>query len=297
MSKIICIVGPTGVGKSSLGIKLALETKGEIINGDAFQIYKEMNIGTAKPTLEERSLIPHHLFDYVSPTYEFSIFDYQKNLRSKIEELEKKNVNIIVVGGTGLYLKSGFYDFNLSEQEEHIDMSSYENKSNEELHKILEEIDEVEASKIHQNNRKRVLRAIQIYLETGNKKSDIIASQDHVPLYDVTFIGLTRDREELYDLINKRVDKMFELGLVDEVKDLMKKYPSTLRSFQAIGYKELMTGLKENKDEEEIKELIKKNSRNYAKRQFTYFNNQLDVKWFSSSESALDYALKILGRR
>ncbi len=297
MNKIICIVGPTGVGKSSLGISLALKANGEIINGDAFQIYKEMDIGTAKPSLEERKLVPHHLFDYVEPTYEFSIFDYQKNLRSKIEELQKRNVNIIVVGGTGLYLKSGFYDFNLNKQESHVDMSSYEQKTNEELHKILESIDYEESLKIHQNNRKRVLRAIQIYLETGSKKSDIIASQEHKPLYDVEFIGLTRDREELYDIINKRVDKMYEMGLVDEVKSLMNKYPTTLRSFQAIGYKELMDGLINHKDENEIKELIKKNSRNYAKRQFTYFNNQLNVKWFTSSLEALEYALNILNGR
>ncbi len=297
MNKIICIVGPTGVGKSSLGISLALKANGEIINGDAFQIYKEMDIGTAKPSLEERKLVPHHLFDYVEPTYEFSIFDYQKNLRSKIEELQKRNVNIIVVGGTGLYLKSGFYDFNLNKQESHVDMSSYEQKTNEELHKILESIDYEESLKIHQNNRKRVLRAIQIYLETGSKKSDIIASQEHKPLYDVEFIGLTRDREELYDIINKRVDKMYEMGLVDEVKSLMNKYPTSLRSFQAIGYKELMDGLINHKDENEIKELIKKNSRNYAKRQFTYFNNQLNVKWFTSSVEALEYALNILNGR
>ena len=297
MNKIICIVGPTGVGKSSLAISLALKANGEIINGDAFQIYKEMYIGTAKPTLEERKLVPHHLFDYVEPTYEFSIFDYQKNLRSKIEELQKKNVNIIVCGGTGLYLKSGFYDFNLNEKEEHIDMSSYEQKTNEELHKILQDIDYEESLKIHPNNRKRVLRAIQIYLETGNKKSDIIAKQEHKPLYDVEFIGLTRDREELYDIINKRVDKMYEMGLVDEVKSLMNKYPTSLRSFQAIGYKELMDGIINHKDENEIKELIKKNSRNYSKRQFTYFNNQLNVKWFTSSQCALEYALNILNGR
>ena len=292
---MICIVGPTGVGKSKLAIRLAKALNGEIINGDAFQIYKGMDIGTAKPTKEEREIVPHHLFDFVEPDFEYSIYTYQKNLRNKIEELQNKNVPIIICGGSGLYLKSSLYDFVLNENKSDVDMSSFEKMSNEELHNYLSSIDLEESKKIHMNNRKRVMRAIEIYLQEGKKKSEIISFQEHKPIYDVTFVGLTKDRDELYELINKRVDLMFSLGLVDEVRNLLKKYPATLRSFQAIGYKEIISGLASGSSEEEMKELIKKNSRNYAKRQFTYFKHQMDVKWFNDIDEAYEFSLKKLG--
>ena len=292
---MICIVGPTGVGKSKLAIRLAKALNGEIINGDAFQIYKGMDIGTAKPTKEEREIVSHHLFDFVEPDFEYSIYTYQKNLRNKIEELQDKNVPIIICGGSGLYLKSSLYDFVLNENKSDVDMSSFEKMSNEELHNYLSSIDIEESKKIHMNNRKRVMRAIEIYLQEGKKKSEIIFLQEHKPIYDVTFVGLTKDRDELYELINKRVDLMFSLGLVDEVRNLLKKYPATLRSFQAIGYKEIISGLASGSSEEEMKELIKKNSRNYAKRQFTYFKHQMDVHWFNDIDEAYEFSLKKLG--
>ena len=292
---MICIVGPTGVGKSKLAIRLAKALNGEIINGDAFQIYKGMDIGTAKPTKEEREIVPHHLFDFIEPDFEYSIYTYQKNLRNKIEELQNKNVPTIICGGSGLYLKSSLYDFVLNENKSDVDMSSFEKLSNEELHNYLSSIDLEESKKIHMNNRKRVMRAIEIYLQEGKKKSEIISLQEHKPIYDVTFVGLTKDRDELYELINKRVDLMFSLGLVDEVRNLLKKYPATLRSFQAIGYKEIISGLASGSSEEEMKELIKKNSRNYAKRQFTYFKHQMDVKWFNDIDEAYEFSLKKLG--
>ena len=292
---MICIVGPTGVGKSKLAIRLAKALNGEIINGDAFQIYKGMDIGTAKPTKEEREIVPHHLFDFVEPDFEYSIYTYQKNLRNKIEELQDKNVPLIICGGSGLYLKSSLYDFVLNENKSDVDMSSFEKMNNEELHNYLSSIDLEESKKIHMNNRKRVMRAIEIYLQEGKKKSEIISFQEHKPIYDVTFVGLTKDRDELYELINKRVDLMFSLGLVDEVRNLLKKYPATLRSFQAIGYKEIISGLASGSSEEEMKELIKKNSRNYAKRQFTYFKHQMDVKWFNDIDEAYEFSLKKLG--
>lgn len=289
---IIALVGPTGIGKSSLALKVAKEVNGEIVNCDAFQIYKYLNIGTAKPSLEERSLVPHHLFDYVEPDYPFSVYDYQVSLRNKIEELQNKKVPIILVGGTGLYLKASLYDFSLNKEEERIDLSEYEKLNNEELHLVLEKLDLEESKKIHFNNRKRVLRAIEICLSQGKKKSEIIASQEHKLLYDVTFVGLTKDREELYELINKRVDVMFEQGLLEEVKELLTKYDSNLRSFQAIGYKEIIEGLANNSSLEEIKDLIKRNSRRYAKRQYTYFENQLDVNWFDSQDKAFNFILE-----
>lgn len=293
---IIAIVGPTGIGKSKLALKIAKEVNGEIVNCDAFQIYKEMDIGTAKPSLEERSQVPHHLFDYVEPTTSFSVFDYQVTLRNKIEELQKRNVPIILVGGTGLYLKASLYDFSLNEEKEKISLSKYDTYSNEDLHKELEKLDYEESLKIHMNNRKRVLRAIEICLTHNEKKSEMIAKQEHKLLYDVTFIGLTKNRDELYEGINKRVDIMFEMGLMKEVEYLLSKYDDNLRSFQAIGYKEIIEGKKNNLSEEEIKELIKRNSRRYAKRQYTYFENQLDVNWFDNIDSAFEYAVNVLNK-
>lgn len=293
---IIAIVGPTGIGKSKLALKIAKEVKGEIVNCDAFQIYKKMDIGTAKPSLEERREVPHHLFDYVEPTTSFSVFDYQVTLRNKIEELQKRNVPIILVGGTGLYLKASLYDFSLNEEKEKISLSKYDSYTNEELHKELEKLDFEESKKIHMNNRKRVLRAIEICLTHNEKKSEMIAKQEHKLLYDVTFIGLTKNRDELYEGINKRVDIMFEMGLMKEVEYLLSKYDDNLRSFQAIGYKEIIEGKKNNLSEEEIKELIKRNSRRYAKRQYTYFENQLDVNWFDNVDSAFEYAVKVLNK-
>ena len=293
---IIAIVGPTGIGKSKLALKIAKEVNGEIVNCDAFQIYKEMDIGTAKPSLEERSQVPHHLFDYVEPTTSFSVFDYQVTLRNKIEELQKRNVPIILVGGTGLYLKASLYDFSLNEEKEKISLSKYDSYTNEELHKELERLDFEESKKIHMNNRKRVLRAIEICLTHNEKKSEMIAKQEHKLLYDVTFIGLTKNRDELYEGINKRVDIMFEMGLMKEVEYLLSKYDDNLRSFQAIGYKEIIEGKKNNLSEEEIKELIKRNSRRYAKRQYTYFENQLDVNWFDNIDSAFEYAVNVLNK-
>ena len=293
---IIAIVGPTGIGKSKLALKIAKEVKGEIVNCDAFQIYKEMDIGTAKPSLEERREVPHHLFDYVEPTTSFSVFDYQVTLRNKIEELQKRNDPIILVGGTGLYLKASLYDFSLNEEKEKISLSKYDSYTNEELHKELEKLDFEESKKIHMNNRKRVSRAIEICLTHNEKKSEMIAKQEHKLLYDVTFIGLTKNRDELYEGINKRVDIMFEMGLMKEVEYLLSKYDDNLRSFQAIGYKEIIEGKKNNLSEEEIKELIKRNSRRYAKRQYTYFENQLDVNWFDNVDSAFEYAVKVLNK-
>ena len=287
---IFVIVGPTGVGKSSLALKYALENDAIIINGDVFQCYKEMHIGTAKPSIDERNLLPHYLFDIASVKQTYTIFDYQKDLRRTIEGLLPLKKNLVIVGGSGLYLKSSLYDFTLNEQKESIDLSKYDSYTNDELYEELLNIDSESALNIHPNNRKRVLRAIQIYLESGKKKSDIIASQEHKLLYDVKFIGLTKDtREELYTLIDERVLKMFSDGLLDEVKYLMDNYDTSSRAFQAIGYKELIQGLKEGKPLEEIISLIQKNTRNYAKRQYTYFNNQLPVSWFNSKEEAYKY--------
>lgn len=281
---IYVIVGPTASGKSTLAINLAKKFNGIVVNGDAFQVYKGMDVGTAKPSVEELSEVPHYLFDIFEPTHEFSIFEYQGLLRKTLEE--HKDKNIFVVGGSGLYLKSAFYDFSL-EKDSSYDMKEFENKTDDELYEYLKSIDEEATLKIHKNNRKRVLRAIEIYLSTGKKKSDIEKVQEHKPIYDVMFIGVNTPREILYDKINARVNQMISLGLFDEVLSLMEDYPHDLKAFQAIGYKEIINGVNNNISRDDIIDEIKKSTRHYAKRQLTYFNHQLDVKWVNSEEEAV----------
>ena len=287
---IFVIVGPTGIGKSSLSELYAKKHDAFIVNGDAFQCYKEMNIGTAKPSPESRNEKTNFLFDIRSVEEGYTIFDYQKDLRSTLDNLLKEYKDIIIVGGSGLYLKSALYDFELSTPQQNYDMSRFDNLSDEELHKHLEEIDFEESQKIHFKNRKRVLRAIQIYYESGETKTALLSKQEHKLLYPVTFIGLElENRDNLYQLINERVDKMLNEGLLEEVKALFEKYGDSLRAFQAIGYKEIMEYFRGELSLEEAISKVKKNTRNYAKRQYTYFKNQLPINWFKTKEEALEF--------
>lgn len=283
---IIVITGPTALGKTKSAIKVAQTLNAEIINGDAFQAYKELNIGTAKPTEKELSSVPHHLYSFIDPSHNYSIAEYQCNLRASIQELLVKNKNIVIVGGSGLYIRSALYDYEFLPSKE-VDMSRYEKMTNSELHSHLKKIDPEQAEIIHENNRKRVLRAIEIYYSTGETKSALINKQEHRPLYDVRFFVRDLDRDELYERINKRVDEMFKEGLVDEVKSLMKKYDTSLHCFQAIGYKELIDCLNNNGDLEDAKELIKQHTRNYAKRQMTYIRHQFPVTFYKNDEELL----------
>jgi len=283
---ILVITGPTALGKSKTAINIAKQINAEIINGDAYQAYKELNIGVAKPSVDDLGILPHHLYSFVEPTHNYSIAEYQKTLRNKIDEILSKNKNVIIVGGSGLYIRSALYDYEFA-QETQVDMSKYESLTDEELHFELEKIDPVEASKIHMNNRKRVLRAIQIYLAEGKPKSEIIAEQEHKPLYDVKFFVRDLDRDELYNRINLRVDQMFDCGLLEEVQSLFKKYDVNLQCFQAIGYKEFVPYFEGKASLEETKELIKKNTRNYAKRQMTFIRHQFDVCFYKEDEDIL----------
>ena len=289
---IIVVAGPTCSGKSSLAIRLAQLLDAEIINGDAFQVYKYFDIGTAKPTLKERTIVPHHLFDFVDPNNNFNVKDYQEIARKTIADLENKKKNIIIVGGTGLYQKATLFDFSFDDEDNHADMSDLASLSNEELYEELRKVDEESTKTIHINNRKRVLRAIEIYRLHGKTKSSIIDSQEHKLLYDVMFIGLNVEREKLYNDINNRVDEMIKDGLVEEVSNLKNKYPESIHAFQAIGYKELLAYLDHKLTLNEAIELIKKNSRNYAKRQMTYFKNQLPMKWFDNADKAYNYVIE-----
>lgn len=279
------------MGKSETALAVAKVFNAEIVNGDAFQCYKEMEIGVAKPPKEYFDEVPHHLFSFVDVDHEYSIAEYQENLRKKIDELITKGKSIVIVGGSGLYIRSALYDYEFS-KESSIDLSKYARMTNAELHDALEEIDPKEAEKIHMNNRKRVLRAIEIYLSQGKTKTEVIESQDHKLVYDAKFFVRNMDREVLYDLINKRVDKMIESGLFDEVKNLVVKYGKKCKSLQAIGYKELIPVLDGEYSLEEGIELIKKNSRNYAKRQITYIKHQFPVKYYENTQDLLEILAK-----
>lgn len=294
MEKVIVVVGPTGIGKTKMSVELALFLNSEIINGDAFQIYKEMNIGTAKVNEEEKKGVVHHLFDIVSVDESFSVQEYQKLCREKIREINEKGKIPVIVGGTGLYLKAALYDYNFVEDEKKVDMTFYEKMNNETLHKHLEKIDPESASLIHKNNRKRVLRAIEIYLSYGDTKANIEKQQDHKLLYDVLFIGLETTRDVLYQRCDKRVDKMLEMGLLKEVEDLYRNhhFKEGLTSFQAIGYKELFEYYDNKILLQDAIDLIKKRTRNYVKRQYTWFKNQIDAKWIEVDFDDFDKSIK-----
>ena len=270
---IIVIVGPTGVGKTKLSIELAKIFNGEVINADSTQIYKDLDIATAKVTEKEKEEIPHHLIDIKNIDEEYTVYNYQKDCRNKIEEIRARNKTPIIVGGTGLYINAVLYDYKF--EEEKYD-NSYENYNTNELYQKLINIDP--NTNIHKNNRKRIIRALNYYQNNNKPMSEKETTKNM--LYDAYIIGLTTNREELYDRINKRVDTMFINGLENEAKKI---YNTNIRSkavMTPIGYKELFEYFDNNITKEEAIELIKKRSRNYAKRQYTWFNNKLNVKWF-----------------
>ena len=280
MQKVIVIVGPTGVGKTKLSIELAKRYNGEIINGDSMQIYKEMNIGTAKIKDEEKEGIPHHLFSILSINESNSIYDFQKLVRNKIEEIASRNKLPIIVGGTGLYLNACLYDYEFKESNDNSElMKKYENYTNEELHNILKELDLESASKIHFNNRRRVLRAIEICL-SGESKSSVEAKQEHKLIYDAIIIGLTMDRNKLHQVQDTRVDQMVEEGLIKEVETIINNpYFINSTASQAIGYKEFIPYFNKEIDLNNAIEQVKIHTHQYAKRQYTFFKNQLNVNW------------------
>ena len=270
MKKVIVIVGPTGVGKTKLSVMLAKKLNGEIINADSMQVYKGLDIGTAKIKEKEKEGIPHHLFDTCNVLDNYTIFNYQKECRKCINDILKRNKTPILVGGSGLYIKAALYDYKLEEETFH---SEFDELTNEEL---LNEITKVHTTDIHVNNRKRLVRELNKI-----KNNTVNTSNIYKPLYDIVVIGLTTDREKLYDIINKRVDRMVEDGLINEVKNLFDKGINSKAIMTGIGYKELYNFFNGDISLEEAIELIKKNSRNFAKRQYTFFMHQMDVKWFN----------------
>ena len=262
----IFITGPTGVGKTKLSIALAKYLDAYIINCDAVQVYKELNVGSAKVTEDEKEGIKHFLFDIKNPDEEYNVKDYQKDLRDLFAKYKDKN--LIIVGGTGLYATAGAYDYRFDEDENDTDYSTY---SLEKLYDLALKKDK--NCSIDRNNRVRLER----FLKRSNEEKI-----EPILLYeDSIFIGLTTERDKLYEIIDNRVDAMVDNGLIEEVKTLYKKYPNSMILKRAIGYKEIINYLDGDITIEEAIDLIKKNSRHYAKRQYTWFNNKMSIKWFN----------------
>ena len=280
-SKIIVIVGPTGVGKTSLSLSLAKNYNAEIINIDAMQIYKEMNIGTAK--IMDTKGIPHHLLSIRSVSEPYSVDEYQKDARKILDEFIKNNKNVIIVGGSGLYVKALLYDYKFDVEN---DNNQYDNLSNEDIYTEIKELNnEVD---IHINNRKRLVRMLN-KLKNNNK----LDNNGDTLLYDnVYFIGLSTDRTTLYKRIDERVDEMVKEGLIEEVKSLYDKNINTIPINTAIGYKELYKYFDSKISKEDAIDLIKKNSRHYAKRQYTWFNNKMNIKWFDVDFNNFENTIK-----
>lgn len=285
MKKIIVLVGPTGVGKTSLSIELAKRFNGEVISGDSMQVYKEMTIGTAKVTPEEADGVVHHLIDAFSYTDDYNVKIFQKMGREAIEDMSERGCLPIVCGGTGLYIKSLYYDYEFNDEEKDEEFADFLNsRSSDECYRMLKTVDPKACETIHANNQKRVKRAL-MRAHLGNYKSEMEEKQKHEPVYDALVIGLTTDRETVYERINQRVDIMIENGLEEEIKGLLGPEDVwRLQSMAGIGYKEWEAYFQGNSTVEETAELIKKNSRNFAKRQYTWFNNQMKVNWFDIKE-------------
>lgn len=271
---IIVVTGPTASGKTKLSEKLAKKYNGIIVNADSMQIYKKLDIGTAKVKKEEMEDVPHYLFDICNPEDDYSVYDYQRDARKIIENNRDKT--IILVGGTGLYIKAALFDYKFEEQTE---KNTYDDLTNEELYNMAKD----KGFDIHINNRRRLINALNKN-EVTNNKNDL--------LYDAIFIGLKPDRNTLYEKINNRVDEMIEDGLLNEVETLYKEYGNVKSLKSGIGYKEIIEYIDGNINLDTAIELIKKRSRHYAKRQFTWFNNQMNMKWFKTDYNNFDNTIK-----
>lgn len=271
-NKVIVITGPTAIGKTDLSFKICELFNGEIINCDASSFKKDLNIGTAKPDLSKTNIV-HHMIDIINYNEFYSISDFQKNARMLIDDIIKRGKTPVLTGGSGLYINSVIYDYKFTDTKR--DKESFNNLTNEEMHKRLEELDYEASLKIPLNNRKRMQRALELAL-SDNKISDNICNFDS--LYDTRLICLTTERDILYDRINKRVDLMIKNGLIDECKDLINK-GYDLQGVTDIGYKEIYSYLKGECTLEDATDEIKKKTRHFAKRQLTWFRNKMNCKF------------------
>ncbi|MGE6631534.1 tRNA (adenosine(37)-N6)-dimethylallyltransferase MiaA [Bacillus sp. NPDC077027] len=282
---VIVIVGPTAVGKTKLSIDIAKAFNGEIISGDSMQIYKGMDIGTAKITREEMDGVPHHLIDIKHPEESFSTAEFQQLVRLKMDEIAERGKVPMIVGGTGLYIQSVLYDYTFTDEGSDSsfrkEMELYEKEHGVmKLHEKLKIVDPEAAEAIHPNNVRRVIRALEVIHTSGRKMSNMQKADQQIPLYHAAIIGLTMDRVVLYERIHQRIDVMINDGLVEEVETLFQAGIKDCQSVQAIGYKELYAYLKGESSLNEAIEQLKQNSRRYAKRQLTWFRNKMDVIWF-----------------
>lgn len=290
---LIILTGPTAVGKTELSIQLAKSLNAEIISADSMQIYKYMDIGSAKVTYDEMNNIPHYMIDEVYPDTPFSVSEFQRRASNYIDLINKKGKNVIITGGTGLYLSSLIYnmDFAKSDSDSKLRQELEEElklKGPEFMHEKLEKLDPDAAERIHPNNTKRVIRAIEVCMN-GEKMSDFSSDLKYNEKYEPIIIVLNRNREHLYQRINKRVDIMIEKGLVDEVKNLLDRgYSPDLTSMQGIGYKEIIKYLKGEYSFDEAIEIIKRDSRRYAKRQITWFKRYKEATWFDVESMPMD---------
>lgn len=281
---IIVICGPTASGKTKLGIEVANKINGEIISADSMQIYKDMDIGTAKPTIEERKQAVHHLIDFIEPDKRYSVSDFKKDATNEIKNILKKNKTPIIVGGTGLYINSLIYNIEYNEIKVDLNYRKKLNElDNETLYKKAMEIDEEATKKISINDKKRIIRILEIYKSTGKNKTELEKESRKEPEFNYKIFVLSMDREILYDRINKRVDKMINDGLIDEVKKLIEKYKQFPTAMQGLGYKEVKYYLDGNYTKEEMIEKVKQETRKYAKRQLTWFRSYKDAIWLNAS--------------
>ena len=289
MENLVIITGPTGIGKTELSLDLAKKYGGEIISSDSMQIYKKLNIGTAKIDLDKTS-IPHHMIDIIDPSDNFTVADFKNEAKKIITDINNRGGLPFLVGGTGLYINSLVYNLDFTETEPDYEYRDelreiLEEEGSEFLYEKLQDQDRDMAEKIHKNNGQRIIRALEI-LKSGNKKGDNFRQENKD--YNLIYIGLNMDRAKLYEKINQRVDKMIDLGLVDEVKNLLDEgLDKNSQSLKAIGYKEVIAYLDDEMNFDEMVDLIKKNSRHYAKRQLTWFRRDDRIKWFDRESDTL----------
>lgn len=282
-------MGPTAVGKTKLSIDLAKAFNGEIISGDSMQVYKGMDIGTAKIKTEEMECVPHHLIDIIEPTESFNVAQFQELVTNCIDDITARGKLPIIAGGTGLYIEAVLQQYSYAEsvkdEQYRLELERLaEENGVQYVHNMLAEIDPESAERIHPNNVRRVIRALEIYQCTGKKMSEQLEKQNADYVYDAALIGLTMERERLYDRINRRVDVMVEEGLQEEVRSLYDNGIRDCQSIQAIGYKELYDYFDEKVTYEQAVENLKQNSRRYAKRQLTWFRNKMNLHWFEMDQ-------------
>ncbi len=288
MNKVLVVCGATASGKTALSVACAKRLNGEIISADALLVYQGLNIGTAKPTVEERQGIPHYMLDVVSPTEKFSVSDYERTALPILEDILSRNKTPIICGGTGFYIQSLLYSSQFGNIGANEELRAYyeeiaAEKGKQFVHALLREKDEESANKLHPNDLKRVIRALEIYDSTGKAKSQ--QADELIPRFDFTAISINYPRETLYERINRRVETMFVEGLLQEVEGLLASgVTEDMQCMQGIGYKEVAEGLRLERSIEEIKELVKKNTRNYAKRQQTFFKRMQNHTYLQPSD-------------